>query len=173
MEVREAAVADAEELALVHVLTWRHAYRGIVPGDVLDGLSVDQQNKVWQKILTDERPDDQSWLAESAGSVVGFVWAGRSRDQDATEHTGEVFSMYVLPTHQRGGAGSALLQVASKWLFERFPSARLWVLEDNAAGRRFYEKWGWRTDTTAREIAIGSKMLREVRYKMERGPSAV
>ena len=167
MEIREAALADAEVLARVHVLTWRDAYRGLVPDDVLDSLSIDQRTKVWETILADQRLDAHSWVAKSGRDVIGFVYAGRSRDEDTTEEVGEVFSMYVLPEHQRSGIGSALLEVASNWLFERFRSARLWVLEDNAAGRQFYERSGWRTDAEVKEIAMGAELLREVRYTSE------
>ena len=37
-EIRRARPEDAEAVARVHVAGWRHAYRGLLPDDYLDGL---------------------------------------------------------------------------------------------------------------------------------------
>ncbi|WP_157605345.1 hypothetical protein [Schlesneria paludicola] len=47
MNVRRATAADAESIALVHVLSWQHAYRGIVPDSVLNHLSVEARRTTW------------------------------------------------------------------------------------------------------------------------------
>ena len=40
--IRVAGVADAAAIAAVHVEAWRETYMGIVPVQVLAGLSVDR-----------------------------------------------------------------------------------------------------------------------------------
>ena len=42
--------------------------------------------------------------------------------------------------------------------------AVLWVLADNAAARRFYERGGWHGDGVEREAPIGSTLTRQLRY---------
>ena len=37
--VRAATVRDADDIAIVHVTSWRETYPGIVPQSVLDDLS--------------------------------------------------------------------------------------------------------------------------------------
>ena len=44
--VRDATVDDARAIAEVHVASWRWAYRGQLPDDLLDGLSVDDPTAV-------------------------------------------------------------------------------------------------------------------------------
>jgi ribosomal protein S18 acetylase RimI-like enzyme len=44
-----------------------------------------------------------------------------------------------------------------------FDKIVLWVLEDNASARRFYEKHGFAFDGTRKEIEIGKKYI-ELRY---------
>lgn len=52
---------------------------------------------------------------------------------------GWIDQLYVLPEHQGGGAGSALLQVAQA----AFPSLQLWTFQKNTLARRFYERRGF------------------------------
>ena len=82
-------------------------------------------------------------LAEEAGRAVGFVGSS----------PGWVEQLYVLPEAQGRGVGSALLGAA----VERRRAAgdielRLWTLEANEAGRRFYESRGWRLAPETRVV---------------------
>jgi hypothetical protein len=44
--IRVAGVADAGAIAAVHVEAWRETYVGIVPVQVLAGLSVDRRTEI-------------------------------------------------------------------------------------------------------------------------------
>ena len=46
-----------------------------------------------------------------------------------------------------------------------FTEALLWVLEDNARARRFYEATGWEVDGRVKTVEIGGRELVEVRYR--------
>jgi GNAT superfamily N-acetyltransferase len=59
--------------------------------------------------------------------VVGFA---------ASSPDGTLEGLYVLPDEAGRGVGTALLDAVT-------PVARLWVLENNVAGRSFYERRGW------------------------------
>jgi putative acetyltransferase len=52
---------------------------------------------------------------------------------------GWIDQLYVLPSSQRRGIGTALLAIAQS----RFPSLSLWTFHRNKAARRFYEKQGF------------------------------
>jgi len=41
--IRPATPEDARAIAEVHVASWRYAYRGLLPDDVLDRLSVEER----------------------------------------------------------------------------------------------------------------------------------
>jgi hypothetical protein len=43
--------------------------------------------------------------------------------------------------------------------------ARIWVIEANARGRRFYEAAGWRPDGARQAIDFDGAMVDEVRYR--------
>lgn len=165
--VRVATSKDAAGIARVHILSWQVGYRDQIPDDYLDSLDIGQRERVWQKWLGVEGRDETNWVAERDGRIIGFAGAGKSRDDDASGRTGEVFAIYVLGDHWDTGAGAALMNVATDFLRERFDTATLWVLDTNERARRFYERGGWTLDGAAKEDDRGSFVLHEVRYRIE------
>src|SRR6516164_9910727 len=113
--VRVAAVADATAIAAVHVEAWRETYVGIVPVQVLAGLSVDRRTEIWRRILTNPTAFSSSaiFVAERDGTVVGFGCCGMQRADslNAQGYDGEISSIYVLRAFQRCGLGVALMGV--------------------------------------------------------------
>jgi ribosomal protein S18 acetylase RimI-like enzyme len=75
--------------------------------------------------------DQEVLVADTSGEISGFI----AMHGDLVEH------LYVRPDLQGRGIGSALLQCAK----ERMPAGfRLWVFQENAQARRFYERHGLR-----------------------------
>src|SRR6266571_8503701 len=95
--IREAVIGDAGALAAVHVRSWQHAYRGLLPDSLLDGLDIDQRAASWRRILGNPAPISTTLVADVEGATAGFCSAGPSRDEDATRGTGEIFALYDDP----------------------------------------------------------------------------
>src|SRR5882757_3743577 len=79
LSVRDAWPGEARAIAEVHVLSWRAAYRGLLPADVLDGLSVDGRERMWAGILRDPAPRRAVLVAAEEDKVLGFAALGPSR----------------------------------------------------------------------------------------------
>ena len=142
--VRPAVLQDARAIAAVQVATWRVAYAGLLPDDLLDGLDVDERAERWRGRLAALPDGVFVFVVELDAEVRGFVSGGPSRDGGAG---GEVYAIYVDPGFQGRGAGRQLLQAAVDCLTGAgFTEARLWVLADNHPARGFYESRGWRPD---------------------------
>ena len=163
-ELRRATGADAAAVAAMHVQAWQTAYRGIVPDAFLDGLDVGARASRYA--FDRSGPGDpETWIAVEGDDVVGMVSVSPSRDDDLPG-LGEVQALYVAPDRWRSGAGSALMARAERLLTDAgFTEALLWVLEDNARGRRFYEVAGWEVDGRVKTVEIGGRELGEVRYR--------
>lgn len=74
-------------------------------------------------------------VARRQGEVIGFVaW-----------HGDELDALYVLPAQSGHGVGSALMDLATG-------TTRLWVLEQNARARAFYEARGWHPTGLSRAV---------------------
>jgi GNAT superfamily N-acetyltransferase len=148
VRVRHARREDARPIAEVHVASWRHAYRVLLPDDFLERLSVDEREAQRLAWFADPSPGSGVLVAEDdAGRVVGFATFGPSRDDDAPEGTGEVPAIYVDPVEVGTGIGRELFAETAAALRKAGSTrATLWVLEGNASARRFYEKAGWAWD---------------------------
>ena len=113
-------VADAAAIAAVHVEAWRETYVGIVPVQVLAGLSVDRRTEIWRRILTNPIAFSSSavFVAERDGTVVGFGCCGMQRAESlsAQGYDGEISSIYVLRAFQRCGLGAFLMSAMGREL---------------------------------------------------------
>jgi GNAT superfamily N-acetyltransferase len=170
MAIREATPADARAIAEIHVRAWRAAYRGQLPDDYLDGLSVDDRLAQHEWSLRHPRETWRMWVTDDGGSVVGFAVTGPSEDADADERTGEVYAIYLEPDRVGTGLGRLLFGHAVEDLRTRgFTTATLWVLETNERARRFYELAGWKPDGVAASERIDCLMMPTLRYRTSLG----
>ncbi len=164
--VRPAGPEDAQAVAAVHVRSWQAAYRGFLPDEVLDGLSVERRAEMWRAYLS-EPSRTRMWVAEAPGGVVGFVAAG-PEDPPEEEGTAEVYAIYLEPDRFRRGVGTALLHRAVAELRAAgFRQAVLWILDGNEGARRSYEARGWHADGTTKVDVMEGLELAQVRYRLD------
>lgn len=163
--IRSATSVDARAVATIHVEAWRAAYRGIVPDEYLNSLSIEGRESVWRPSLL--AADTSTWVAEESDAIVGWISAGRSRDTDAGTSAGEIWAVYVAPECWGKGVGRSLCEQAEQHLrTEGFITVTLWVLKDNKRAVKFYQSNGFALDIGAtKEIERGGKTLSEVRFR--------
>jgi ribosomal protein S18 acetylase RimI-like enzyme len=166
MVIQRATVDDAPELALVHVDSWRAAYRDLVPVAFLERFDYHWREKRFREALA--AGVEETYLVRMGGKAVAFLTLGAARDPDLdTKRTGEIWGIYVLPGNWRQGIGRTLALEAERILGSRgYEDAVLWVLEGNQQARRFYEAMGFAPDGESRQINWGAP-LRAVRYAKE------
>ena len=159
--LRSAIPGDAPALGALHVASWRETYAGILPDEMLAGLSADARAAMWADVLGDPLATSgtQIHVAQDEQHLVGFGSCGRQRDGGlaGSGFSGEIGALYVLQSHQRLGIGRALMVRMAKALVDAgHHAAALWVLRDNLVARNFYER-------------LGGKVVGE---KKEEGPRA-
>lgn len=156
--VRDARSDDVEAIARVQVRSWQHAYAHVFAEDDLAGISLERRKESAREALS----SPVSLVAERDGEVLGFAFAGPSRD---TDDFAELYSIYVEPGAWGTGLGRALILEVERQLREQgFEDAELWVLEDNPRGRHFYEAAGW-TSADVQPITIFGSEVPEIRYR--------
>lgn len=168
VSVRTASAEDAGAIAEIGVRSWQAAYRGILPGGFLAGLSVAPREIAWRSMLESEASAAaEAWIVELEGRPVGFATSGPPRDEDVPLPAAEVYAIYVLPEAWRRGAGRALLEVTlNRWRERGATTLVLWVFAANARVRAFYEALGWRRDGTRQVIELGGVHVLELRYRL-------
>jgi GNAT superfamily N-acetyltransferase len=173
LSVRRACVGDARAIAEVAVRGWQAAYRGTLPDDFLDGLSVVARETGWRELLErDTTGQTPAWLAEREARVLGFVSSGPPRDEDVPLPAAEVYAIYVLPEAWRSGLGRGLLETATQhWREQGAVALVLWVLEANEPARAFYAAQGWQPDGSRRQFELAGLSAPEVRYRLRLQPA--
>ena len=143
--IRKAVIGDAPALGNVVVTTWRKAYKNIVPDEFLDNMSSEKRAQRFIHDLTN--PSDfpyHFYVAEKDGCVIGFLSIG---DYDGVVGSciGEIGAIYLLPDFWGCGFGKQMMIFAIEALREAgYKEIRLWVFEENARTRRFYEDAGFK-----------------------------
>jgi GrpB-like predicted nucleotidyltransferase (UPF0157 family)/GNAT superfamily N-acetyltransferase len=164
VKVRRASGDDAFAIAEIHVRSWQGAYRDILPGELLDGLSVAEREESWRSLLRDGGERGLTLVVEGSSGLVGFCSvATPSRDEDAGGRTAEIGAFYIDPDYWREGAGSALLSAALAELAgQGWYEVVLWVLPENRAALAFYERFGFAVEpgVEKREERSGRPVVR-------------
>lgn len=169
--IRNATVADARSIAEVHADGWSWGFRGMVPDDIIDATDVDSLEQMWITGFTaDWREGDAAFVAEDDTHVIGVVAGGPAADEYAEPpaDAAEVYFIYVRDEVKGQGVGWRLLQAIERALRENgYRRAVLWVFENNARARSFYERSGWICDGTRGEHRFDYARVPLVRYTRE------
>jgi SAM-dependent methyltransferase/ribosomal protein S18 acetylase RimI-like enzyme len=162
--IRPAAVADAAAIAQVHVLSWRHAYRHLLPPDYLAALSVDKREAMWSASLVEAR--SSLLVVEVAGEVVGFAAFGPCRDEGVGPADFELWALYLAPDHWSSGLGRELWLRSKRDMTAAGASTiSAWVLDGNERAQRFYAAAGFHAQPDSTKVLqLGGVPVREVRF---------
>lgn len=163
MEIRRFSEDDdIDNVSRVFALSWKTAYKGIVPQDYLNNIP---ENR-WSKLLINELSN--LWLISEGDQIVGASTYAPARDEKY-QGWGEIISIYLIPSLYHKGCGTELLKASMRELFMMgYDKIYLWVLEDNYSARKFYEKNGFHFNGDVLPAIIGGKTLNEVRYILKK-----
>lgn len=163
MEISSLTKDDIKNQALVHCLSFRKAYKGIIPDSFLDDFTVEKR----EKFFTDEYEKyKDTFTIKEHETLIGFATLGKNRDSDKDDSVGEVWGIYIHPDYWGKGYGSKLFDFSISELRKRgYKEITLWVFEKNQRARTFYEKKGFSFDGTKKEIDPGEKLI-EIRYSL-------
>ncbi len=165
MSHRQATPADAGAIAGLHIASWRSAYRGLLADAFLESQDLAERTAKWESMLAE--PEVIVLLAEDARHLLGFA-CGPTRDGDADPTSAwEIYNLHVDPDRRGSGIGGRLFDAAADLGRERRArELTLWVVDQNAPARRFYERKGMQPDGASQLHQVGpGAALSEVRYR--------
>jgi len=166
ISIRKAITSDAAAIAKVHVESWQVTYRGHIPDEILDNLSVNEREKLWKSLLEN---NTCVFVLEEDHHLIGFVSMCASRDNDADPtQVGEISAIYIHPDKWRKGHGKLLLDTAINELIKLgYHEVSLWVLDSNQSAIRFYENVGFSKTSAVKVETKSTYNLNEVRYRRQ------
>jgi ribosomal protein S18 acetylase RimI-like enzyme len=154
---------DAEDLARVHITSWRETYQGLLPDSYLSRMSIPVYARRFRTGLVQPGEHDATLAAADRTHLIGYASGGPSRTQRPGE--AEVMTLYVLKSAQGRGVGRELLaSMARVFAANGATSLMLSVLRDNIPARQFYEHLGGQAEAPRREPGPGG-VTYEVSYR--------
>ena len=163
-----AGPSDAEQMARVHVVSWRETYRGLLADAFLARMSEPGFTRRFRRTLT-EPGDSVTLVGADRHGLVAYAQGGPSRRGGLGLHQGgeaEIHTLYVLRQAQGAGLGAQLMsQMARAMAAQAATSLMISVLRDNIRARGFYEHLGGEPDAARQEPGPGGRLLYEVAYR--------
>jgi ribosomal protein S18 acetylase RimI-like enzyme len=177
--LRKAREQDARQIAMIHVNSWRAAYAGLLPDDVLARLSVEKRTEFWAETLAkppEEGRETSTWVVERTGpfpALIGFSFVGPTRDSDLDPRLySEIYAFYLDPEAWRQGFGTVLMDHSLRQLRAMgFREFTLWALAENDRATHFYTSAGFTRDGSRKLESFGDAHLEEVRYRWRAPPA--
>jgi ribosomal protein S18 acetylase RimI-like enzyme len=157
--LRCAQAADEPAIARLHADSWRTAYRGILRDDFLDATVSANRRELWRTRFSEiDRKDQLILVSEESGEIQAFACAFL----DADPEWGTLLdNLHVIPGLKGRGLGRQLMSKVAENIQQHGLHSRLhlWVYEQNAQARGFYERLGGViTDCVAEAAADGSRV---------------
>lgn len=163
--IRQATMDDAKAIGLIGVISWKSAYRGIVPDEYLDSLTVEKRERYIAASLANT--SRRFIIAEADGEPVGMACFYPLCNGKANKELWELEAIYVLPQYWNKGIGRILINHVFQYIGEHNALVCiLWVLNDNHRAKGFYEHIGLTNTGIEKIINIGGKNLIEVCYSI-------
>jgi ribosomal protein S18 acetylase RimI-like enzyme len=150
MKVRHATQSDFQNIAAIHVESWKDSYSDVLPAEFLTAQIDRDLAQHWSEI---EIQNEDIVLVAEENSLVGFVavWCRPIPFID---------NLHVKPSHRSKKVGSALMKEAAKELINKgHKTAYLWVFESNEKAIRFYMRLGGVQKEQARKTVFGYEIL--------------
>jgi GNAT superfamily N-acetyltransferase len=166
LAIRRARAGDEEAITALHARCIGDALIGLYDPPAVERAWVQLG---WTGPIGAPRPRHALLVAERGGRTIGFTAVGPSRDADCDAATiGELRVILLDASARGGGVGSALVGAAERELrASALAVAKLWVIPENAAAVRCYERCGWSPDGARRTTDFGGREIGSVRYERE------
>lgn len=134
--IRLATQDDVQQIAEVHVQSWKETYTGLIHQHILDDLRVEKRVQLWQILVGDE--NHRIFVYENAGKVLGFI----DGLLHPNKNIAEIKAFYLMKQIQGQGIGRELFEKFYQLIQpEQHQFLQLDVIKQNPS-RYFYEKMG-------------------------------
>ncbi|WP_053220484.1 GNAT family N-acetyltransferase [Virgibacillus senegalensis] len=174
--IRKAELKDAEQIANVHVSSWKSTYFELINEKDMSNITFENRKALWETILKMPASGQVALVVEKEdGDIIGFVSGGKERTK-RFGYDGEIYAIYLLADYQRQGLGTKMLAAfTDEMVKEGYQSMLVWVLTKNPSSK-FYAKHGARQiekeDTTIgegtyQESAFGWENIHELSSKLK------
>lgn len=141
--IRPLAQADAPAVAALHIETWRDTYRGLMPDEKLDGLSVEVFTERWNKSLQQPNPHENLLTLGAFRNDVLLGFAGAGRPREDWGYQSELWAVNIPKRFQKAGVGKLLVKHCVEYCLSlAAKNMYLYCMMGNKNAEQFYQYLG-------------------------------
>lgn len=138
--ISDATAGDAAQIAELHVLSWRSAYRGILPDAYLDADVEPERRAHWEKTFAKLGARDIILKAERDGAMAGFISCYWGKEPGFDIY---LDNLHVRPGIRGAGLGRKLFGAAvERAIANSAKNLCLTVFDENEGAIRLYTRLG-------------------------------
>lgn len=138
MRIVKASEHHIQEIAKVHVDSWKETYNTIVNAEAIQKKTYRKREELWQRIIQENQSITYA-AKTNDGKIVGFINGGKERT-GTYDYDAEIYAVYILQAYQGQKIGKKLIHTITGKLYEQgHRSIMVWVIENNPS-KYFYEK---------------------------------
>ncbi len=115
--IRKAKPEEAEQIIDISIEVWNTTYKNIIAQDIIDKLQSKDEARI-ERTKNNIKENQNTFVAEVDGKIVGFNTYGRSRD-DNYANSGEIYAGYILDDYQGLGLGRKMAVECMKELLNQ------------------------------------------------------
>ena len=140
LQIRKATLNDAEQIAKIHVATWKMTYKGFLSESFLENVTPESRYILWRKNIADS--NKIILVLEKNTEVIGFVSGDPVKSGEYEQYDGDLTALYFKREEQGKGYGRRLFYELLKEFTKRgYRNCIVKVLKECNA-KYFYEKLG-------------------------------
>lgn len=139
--ISKATVADIENIACLHAISWQENYREALSADFLDNKVLADRMALWTMRLNTPTANQSVFIAYVEDELVGFISIfGANHKTYGTI----IDNLHVKGNYKGYGLGTRLLNTAALWANEHYANVSLYleVLACNVKAMGFYSSLG-------------------------------
>lgn len=138
MEIRLLIEKEITEMVELYVKSWRATYKGIIPDKILDTITVEKFNKIWEEYITKE--NNGIFGAFENDIFLGF---GAFTPDDEIENTLYLDSLHIKSEYKGKGIGTKIIEHLKNYAKENgYQNLSVSIMCGNNRARSLYTKLG-------------------------------
>ena len=139
-QIRKATLNDVEQIAQVHVITWKTTYKGFLSESFLENITPESRYILWRKNIND--PNKIILVLEKNAEIIGFIAGDPVKPGEYEQYDGVLTALYCKEKEQGKGYGKQLFHaLLTEFTKLRFRNCIVKVLKESNS-TYFYEKLG-------------------------------
>ena len=109
LKIRTAILQDVEQIAQVHVSSWKIAYRGLLSESFLENVTPESRYILWRNNIND--PNKIVLVLEKDAEIIGFIMGDPVKQREYAQYDGDLTALYFKKEEQGNSSPTSNLRI--------------------------------------------------------------